>query len=158
MVADCDLALGRIVEAVSNSAFWKDTCILVVEDDPENGFDHVDGHRTVALAISPYTKRRFVDHTNYNQTGMVKTIELILGLPPMNQLDLSATPLRGCLQERPDQTGYTCRPNGVPLDQMNPPLKKLKGQALHWAKKALALDLTEADQADEDTLNRILWH
>ena len=112
----------------------------------------------MALVISPYTRRKFVDHTCYNQTGMVKTIELNLGLPPMNQLDLSATPMRHCFQETPDLTPYTCRPNEVPLDQMNPPLKGLKGQALHWAKKSLELDLDEADEADEDTLNRILWH
>ena len=158
MVADNDLALGQIVEAVSKSKFWKDTCIFVVEDDPQDGFDHVDGHRTVALVISPYTRRKFVDHTNYNQTGMVKTIELILGLPPMNQLDLSATAMRNCFQEKPDLGAYVCLPNKVPLDQMNPPLKKLRGEALHWAKKSLALDLTDADLADEDTLNRILWH
>jgi YVTN family beta-propeller protein len=158
MVADNDLALGQVVEAVSKSRFWKDTCIFVVEDDPQDGFDHVDAHRTVALVISPYTRRKFVDHTCYNQTGMVKTIELILGLPPMNQLDLCATPMRKCFQERADLTPYTCVANKVPLDQMNPPLKKLKGQALHWAKKSLALDLGEADKADEDTLNRILWH
>ena len=157
-VADNDLALGQVVEAVSKSRFWKDTCIFVVEDDPQAGFDHIDAHRTVALVISPYTRRKFVDHTNYNQTGMVKTIELILGLPPMNQLDLSATPMRGCFQDKPDLTAYTCRPNQTPLDQMNPPLKKLQGQARHWAEKSLALDLDEADEADEDTLNRILWH
>ena len=94
---------GRSSRRVSKSKFWADTCIFVVEDDPQNGFDHVDGHRTVALVISPYTKRKFVDHTNYNQTGMVKTIELILGLPPMNQLDLSATPMRELLP-RPSRT------------------------------------------------------
>jgi len=93
MVADNDLALGRVVEAVSRSKFWAKTAIFVVEDDPQAGFDHVDAHRTVALVISPYTKRKFVDSTCYNQTGMVKTMELILGLPPMNQLDLSATPI-----------------------------------------------------------------
>jgi YVTN family beta-propeller protein len=158
MVADNDLALGQIVEAVTHSRFWPKTCILVVEDDPQNGFDHVDGHRTVALAISPYTRRRFVDHTCYNQTGMVKTIELMLGLPPMNQLDLSATAMRNCFQEQPDLSGYTCLPNRIPLDEMNPPVRVLRGQALHWAKKSLALDLDEGDQADEDTLNRILWH
>ncbi len=157
-VADNDLALGRIVEAVSHSKFWPDTCIFVVEDDPQDGFDHVDAHRTVALAISPYTKRKFVDHTNYNQTGMVKTIELILGLPPMNQLDLSATAMRNCFQETADSTPYTCLPNQVALDELNPPLKKLQGKALHWAKKSLALNLMEGDAADEDTLNRILWH
>jgi YVTN family beta-propeller protein len=158
MVADNDLALGRIVEGVSQSKFWPDTCIFVVEDDPQDGFDHVDAHRTVALVISPYTKRRFVDHTNYNQTGMVKTIELLLGLPPMNQLDLSATPMRECFQAQADLTPYTCLPNKVPLDQMNPPLNRLNGQALHWARKSLALNLEKGDQADEDTLNRILWH
>ncbi|HEY7309162.1 MAG TPA: alkaline phosphatase family protein, partial [Gemmataceae bacterium] len=104
MVADNDLALGRVVEAISKSRFWKDTCIFVVEDDPQNGFDHIDAHRTVALVISPYTRRKFVDRTNYNQTGMVKTIELILGLPPMNQLDLSATPMSACFQRQPDLT------------------------------------------------------
>jgi hypothetical protein len=158
MVADNDLALGRIVEAVSHSKFWPTTCILVVEDDPQNGFDHVDGHRTVALAISPYTKRRFVDHTQYNQTGMVKTIELMLGLPPMNQLDLSATPMRNCFQHEADSTPYTRMPNRLALDEMNPPLRKLTGKARYWAEKSLALNLEEADKADEDTLNRILWH
>jgi YVTN family beta-propeller protein len=158
MVSDNDLALGRIVEAVSHSKFWRTTCILVVEDDPQNGFDHVDGHRTVALAISPYTKRKYVDHTQYNQTGMVKTVELLLGLPPMNQLDLSATPMRNCFQSEADLTSYACVPNRIALDEMNPALKKLTGKARYWAEKSLALDLEEADRADEDTFNRILWH
>src|SRR5437879_1835822 len=156
MVADNDLALGQIVEAVSKSKFWPETCILIVEDDPQDGFDHVDGHRTVALVISPYTKRKFVDHTCYNQTGMVKSIELILGLPPMNQLDLSSTPMWNCFQERPDLSPYICLPNKVSLDEMNPSLKDLRGQALYWAKKSLALNLREGDKADEDMLNRIL--
>ncbi len=158
MVADNDLALGRIVEGVTQSKFWKDTCIFVVEDDPQDGFDHIDAHRTVALVISPYTKRRFVDHTNYNQTGMVKTIELILGLPPMNQLDLSATPMWNCFQATPDLTSYVSKPNKIPLDEMNPDLRKLKGQALYWARKSLAMNFEKGDEADEDTLNRILWH
>jgi YVTN family beta-propeller protein len=158
MVADNDLALGQLVEAVSKSKFWPEACIFVVEDDPQNGFDHVDAHRTVALVISPYTKRKYVDHTNYNQTGLVKTIELVLGLPPMNQLDLSATPMRNCFDSRPDLASYTALPNRVKLDEMNPPLGKLQGKALDWAKKSLALDLDDGDAADEDTLNRILWH
>src|SRR5205807_3516496 len=143
MVADNDLALGQVVEAISRSKFWKDTCIFVVEDDPQSGFDHVDAHRTVALVISPYTRRKFVDRTNYNQTGMVKTIELILGLPPMNQLDLSATAMRRCFQARPDLTPYVCRPNNVALDEMNPALKKVSGKALYWARKSLELNLDE---------------
>jgi YVTN family beta-propeller protein len=158
MVADNDLALGQIIEAVSRSKFWRETCTFVVEDDPQNGFDHVDGHRTVALVISPYTKRKFVDHTNYNQTGMVKTIELILGLPSMNQLDLSATAMRVCFDSQADPTPYACLPSRIKLDEMNPPLAKLQGKALGWAKKSLALNLDDGDEADEDTLNRILWH
>jgi hypothetical protein len=158
MVADNDLALGRIVEAVSKSKFWPDTCIFVVEDDPQDGFDHVDAHRTVAFAISPYTRRKFVDHTNYNQTGMVKTIELVLGLPPMNQLDLSATAMRGCFLDRPDLTPYKAVPNRIKLDEMNLPLKSLTGKARLRAENSLAMNLDDGDEADEDTLNRILWH
>jgi YVTN family beta-propeller protein len=158
MLADNDLALGRIVEAVSKSKFWKETCILVVEDDPQFGFDHVDGHRSVLQVISPYTKRGHVDSINYNQTGVVKTIELILGLPPMNQLDLSATPLCDCFQGEPDLTPFSAVPNKVPLDEMNPPLNKLTGEARRWAKRSLELDFDEEDEADEETLNRILWH
>jgi hypothetical protein len=158
MLADNDLALGRIAEAISKCKFWPRTCIFVVEDDPQFGFDHVDGHRTLAQVISPYTRRRFVDHRNYNQTGMVKTIELILGLPPMNQLDLSATAMRGCFQEQADLTPFTAVPNRVPLDEMNPPLRTLRGAALHWARQSLALRFDKEDEADEGTLNRILWH
>jgi hypothetical protein len=158
MVADNDLALGRIVETVSKSPFWPEMCIFVVEDDPQAGFDHVDGHRTVALVISPYTRRGFVDHTSYNQTGMVKTMELVLGLPSMNQLDLSATAMRACFQSAPDLRPYTARPNKIALDEMNPPMERLTGQALHWARKSMELNLDRADAADEDTFNRILWH
>jgi YVTN family beta-propeller protein len=158
MVADNDLALGRVVEGITRSKFWKDTCIFVVEDDPQFGFDHVDGHRSVLQVISPYTRRRFVDHTNYNQTGVVKTVELILGLPPLNQLDLSATPLRNCFWQKPDPTPFAAVPNRVPLNEMNQALGRLRGKALYWAKKSMELDLDEADEADGETLNRILWH
>jgi YVTN family beta-propeller protein len=157
MVADNDLALGMVVEAVSNSKFWPKTCIVVTEDDPQNGFDHVDGHRTVGLVISPYTKRKAVDSTNYNQTGMVKTIELMLGLPPMTQLDLTATPMWACFTDKPDVTPYALVKNKVALDEMNKPVEKLDGKAKEFALKSLELDFDKEDQADEDTLNRILW-
>ena len=157
MVADNDLALGMVVEAVSKSKFWAKTCILVTEDDPQNGFDHVDGHRTVGLVVSPYTKRKAVDSTCYNQTGMVKTMELILGLPPMTQLDLSATPMRGCFTDRPDLTPYAAAKNKIPLDEMNKPVEKLSGRAKEFALKSLALELEQEDRADEETFNRILW-
>ena len=116
-VADNDLALGRIVEAISHSKFWPETCIFVVEDDPQMGFDHIDGHRTVALVISPYTRRKAVDSTNYNQTSMVRTMELILGLPPMNQLDSSATPMASCFHRRARPDALQVVPNNIPLDQ-----------------------------------------
>jgi YVTN family beta-propeller protein len=157
-VADNDVALGQIVEAVSHSRFWPETCIFVVEDDPQNGYDHVDGHRTVAQVISPYTKRRSVDSTNYNQTSMVRTIELLLGLPPMNQFDASATPMTTCFTDKPDLTPYTAVKSNIPLDQMNPSLGEIKDpRQLHWAKVSQELPFDDVDQADEDTLNRILW-
>lgn len=158
MVADNDVALGMLVEAVSKSKFWPQTCILVTEDDPQNGFDHVDGHRTVGLAISPYTRRKAVDSTNYNQTGLVKTIELILGLPPMTQLDLGATPMRGCFTETPDFAAYTAVKNQIPLDEYNKPLTALTGKAREYALESLELDLEVEDRADEETFNRILWY
>ncbi|TWU38280.1 alkaline phosphatase family protein [Novipirellula artificiosorum] len=158
-VADNDLALGRVVEAVSNSKFWPETCIFVVQDDPQNGFDHIDGHRTVAMVISPYTKRKAVDSTNYNQTSMIRTMELILGLPPMNQFDASATSMASCFTDSADFTPYQSVPNLIPLDQMNPQLSAINNsQQRYWANVSLKLPLDDVDEADEDTLNRILWH
>jgi len=158
MVADNDLALGRIVEAVSKSRFWPETVIFVTEDDPQAGLDHVDGHRTVGLVISPYTRRGEVIHSNYNQVSMVRTMELILGLPHMNQLDLIAEPMADCFQEKADLRPFTALSNNIPLDEMNPPLKAVEGARLYWAQKSMELDLEDVDRADEDTLNRILWH
>lgn len=158
-VADNDLALGRIVEAVSHSKFWPETCIFVVQDDPQNGFDHIDGHRTVALTISPYTRRKAVDSTHYNQTSMVRTMELILGLPPMNQFDASATPMASCFMDKPDLTPYKATPNLVPLGQLNPKVADIRDpRQRHWAEVSLKMPLDDIDEADEDTLNRVLWH
>jgi YVTN family beta-propeller protein len=158
-MADNDLALGRIVDAMSHSKFWPKTCIFVVEDDPQMGFDHIDAHRTVAMVISPYTRRNVVDSTNYNQTSIVRTIELMLGLPPMNQIDASATPMASCFQAKTDLTPYSAVPNNVPLDRFNPELGLIKeARARHWARESVKLDLDDVDQADENTFNRILWH
>src|SRR5205807_8163149 len=100
MVADNELARGRIVEAISKSKFWNDTAIFVVEDDAQNGSDHVDAHRTVALVISPYTKRGQVDSTLYSTSSMLRTMELILGLAPMSQFDAAARPMYNAFQAR----------------------------------------------------------
>lgn len=157
-VADNDLALGQIVEAVSHSRFWPTTCIFVVEDDPQAGLDHVDSHRTVAFVISPYTKREYVDSTLYTQPGMIKTIELILGIPPMNQFDLMATPMRDCFQDEPDLTPYKARPNLIPLDEINPPLQETSGMQRYWAQRSMEIDLEKEDRVEEGLFNRILWH
>lgn len=157
-VADNDLALGQIVEAVSHSRFWPETAIFVVEDDPQGGLDHVDGHRTVAFCISPYTKRGVVDNTHYNQTGMLRTIELILGLPPMNQLLMASNPMYNAFQAKPDLTPYVALPNQIPLDQLNPKVTSLRGKQRYYALKSMEMPLDDIDQADEGTFNRILWH
>ena len=158
-VADNDLALGQVVEAMSHSKFWSETCVFVVQDDPQAGFDHIDGHRTVAMVISPYTRRGVVDSTNYNQTSMIRTMELILGLPPMNQFDASATAMASCFTEKPDSAPYEAVPNIIPLDQMNPDVASINDpQQRHWALASTELPLDDVDEADEDTLNRILWH
>lgn len=157
-VADNDLALGRIVEAISHSKFWDETCIFVTEDDPQAGLDHVDGHRTVGLVVSPYTKRKQVVSTNYSQINMFRTIENILGIPPLNQFDLAAVPMLDCFTNKPDFKPYKALPNNIPLDEINPELTSLSGDALYWAQKSMEQNLDELDRIDEDTFNRIIWH
>ena len=157
-VADNDLAVGRIVEAISQSRFWPKTCIFVIEDDPQAGFDHVDGHRSTCLVVSPYTKRGAVVSHFYNQTSVLHTMEQMLGLPPMNQMDALAPLMAQCFTSRPDFLPYMCLPNRIPLDEMNKPLSELKGRELYWANQSLEQSFEEVDQADEDVLNRIIWH
>jgi len=158
-VADNDLAFGQIVEALSHSRFWKDTCIFGIEDDPQAGWDHVSGYRTTAYLMSPYTKRNTVVSTQYNQTSLLRTMELILGLPPMNQMDASATPMFDCFTETPSFSPFTALANNVPLDQMNPDPKKITDALLRKNAYASArLPLEKADQCPEDVLNKILWY
>jgi len=157
-VADNDLALGQIVEAISTSKFWNETCIFVTEDDPQAGLDHIDGHRTVGLVISPYTKRNEVVSTYYSQINMVRTMENILGIPPMNQFDMLAEPMLECFTESPDFTPYKAIKNNIPLDELNPPLEALMGNKRYWAEKSMEQDLEDYDRIEEDTFNRIIWH
>jgi DNA-binding beta-propeller fold protein YncE len=158
MVADNDLALGRIVEAVSHSPQWKETCIFVIEDDAQSGPDHVDGHRTVYMALSPYTRRQYVDHEFGTTLSMLRSIEMMLGIRPMNRFDALTPPLTACFMETPDLTPYTVVPNRTPLDKMNAPLTALKGEEREWTRRSLALDWSGPDRADEHELNAILWH
>ncbi len=115
-VGDNDLALGRVVEGLSKSRFWKNMAIFVVEDDAQNGSDHVDAHRTVALAISPYIKHHSVDSTLYSTSSMLRTMELILGLEPMSQFDAAARPMFNAFIAQPDFTPYVHRPARVDLN------------------------------------------
>jgi DNA-binding beta-propeller fold protein YncE len=157
-VADNDLALGQVIEAVSRSKFWSDTCIFAIEDDPQNGWDHVSGYRTTAYVVSAYTKRHAVVSTQFNQTSLLRTMELMLGLPPMNQFDATATPMFDCFTNTPDFTVFTAVTNAVPLDEMNSPMKNLFGsQARKDAVVSARLPLDQPDRCDENVLNRILW-
>ena len=150
-VAENDLALGKIVQGISRSRFWDSTAIFVIEDDAQNGPDHVDAHRTVGLVISPYVKRGAVDSTPYTTASMVRTIELILGLPPMTQFDRGATPLWNSFTTVPDRTAYTGLRPGADLEAKNPS----KGAG---ATASARLDFSAPDRADPDALNTILWH
>ena len=150
MLADNDLALGKIVEAVAHSRFWKDTAIFVVEDDAQNGPDHVDCHRTVALVVSPYTRRHAVDHTPYSSSSMLRTMEQILGLPPLTQYDAAATPLWNAFRAEPDLMPYVARPNRIPLDEMNV-------ATAFGAQRSVELTLEDADSAPEAEFSEIIW-
>jgi Phosphoesterase family len=157
-VADNDLAVGQVVEAVSHSKYWKDTCIFAVEDDPQNGWDHVSGYRTTAYVASAYTRRGVVVNTQYNQTSLLRTMELMLGLPPMNQMDATATPMFDCFTNTADFTPFTAVANQTPLDQMNPAPKKISDLRLRKdAYVSAHLPLKKEDQCPEDVFNRILW-
>jgi YVTN family beta-propeller protein len=158
MMADNDLALGRLVEAISRSSIWPRTAIFVVEDDSQSGVDHVDGHRTAALVISPYTRGRKTDSTFYTTINMYRTIEQLLGLPPTSQFDLAADPMFPVFVKTPGTAPYKAVPNRIPLDEMNPPLRALEGRMLELAKASQAMDLNEPDAAPEGLLNEAIWH
>lgn len=156
-VADNDLALGRIVEGIAKSRFWKETLILVIEDDSQLGLDHVDGHRTAAFCVSPYTKRGAVVSERYNHTSVLRTIGLVLGLPAMNRFDRTADPMRACFTERPDFGGYRVLANRVPIDEANPPVRALRGEARRLAKACERLDWSDVDRADAGVVARAVW-
>ncbi|HEY2376781.1 MAG TPA: alkaline phosphatase family protein [Gemmatimonadaceae bacterium] len=164
-VADNDLALGKIVDGLTHSSFWKDMAILVIEDDAQNGVDHVDGHRTTAFAISPYVRRGSVDHTFYNQPSMVKTIELMLGLPALSLFDLVATDMRASFirpGEQPNYAPFTAVPASQALDQVNARVSGIRGADAAARRGAalasLRMRFDGPDEAPSDALNRILWH
>jgi hypothetical protein len=148
-MADNDLALGRMIEALSRTPFWRSTVVFVLEDDAQNGPDHVDSHRSPLLVVSPWSKGG-VTHRWANTTDVLRTIEEILGLSAMSQFDHYGRPLRDVWRDTPDLRPYAALTPSIPLTERN----TATGPDAR-ASARLALDFE--DQADEDTFNRILW-
>jgi YVTN family beta-propeller protein len=158
MVADNDLALGKIIDAITHSRYWDSTVIFVTQDDSQSGWDHISSYRTVGLVISPYSLLSGKTiHTSYNQTCMVRTIEQILGIPPMNVIDATALPLFDCFSDKKATYEYTYMPNMIPLNRLNKSLTGLKGKAFYYAKLSAEKVFKEVDGGEDDTMNRILW-
>ena len=149
-VADNDLAVGLLVDYISKSPIWKEAAIFIVEDDAQNGPDHVDAHRSTAYLISPYVKRKSIDHTMYSTTGMLRTIELILGLPPMSQYDAAATPMFRSFTSKPDYTPFNHLPANIDLNERNPEQGKL-------AEMSEKFDWSKEDAIPDLVFNDILW-
>ena len=158
MVADNDLAVGRIVDAVTHSRFAESTVIFITEDDSQAGWDHLSAYRTTGFVISPYSRLKKTIHTNYNQTCMVRTMEQILGLPPMNVIDATALPMFDCFTNKPDRSfAYKKQANFVNLAEMNPSPTGLRGPALRFATQSIKYKFDLIDRGHDDLLNRILW-
>ncbi len=149
-VASNDQGFAKIVAAASRSKFWSEMAIFVIEDDTQNGPDHVDAHRTTGFVISPYAKRGYVDSTLYTTASMLRTMELILGLPPLTQYDAAATPMFNAFQREAVLTPYMVLPAQVDL------MEKNTKRSVFWQESS-KMDFTEFDRAPEDALNRILW-
>ncbi|MEP6755749.1 MAG: beta-propeller fold lactonase family protein [Chthonomonadales bacterium] len=149
-VASNDLALGKIVEAISHSSIWNECAIFVIEDDSQNGPDHVDSHRTAGLLISPYVKRGVVDSTMYQTASMIHTMEMILGLKPLSTYDAGATPMFASFTTKPVMKAYDAVPAKIDLNAKN-------GMAAFGAKESGRMDWSDFDRVDEQALNRILW-
>ncbi len=149
-VADNDLALGRVIEGLSKTRFWKQMCVFVVEDDAQNGPDHVDAHRTVAFLAGPYVRRGAVVSEMYSTSSMLRTMELILGLPPMSQFDAAALPMYACFQNQPDLSPYELVEASWPLEEKN---KK----TAYGAERSKRMNFATEDAMDDLELNEILW-
>jgi len=150
-VADNDLAVGLFIEYLSKSPIWKESAVFILEDDAQNGPDHVDAHRSTAYIISPYVKKHTVDHTMYSTTSVLRTIELILGIPPMTQYDAAATPMWRSFTSKADLTPFTHLNNNINLNDKN-------GDAnSEAAKKSEAFDFSKEDKVPDWVFNNDLW-
>jgi hypothetical protein len=149
-VADNDLAVGEFIEYLSKSPIWKETVVFILEDDAQNGPDHVDAHRSPVYIAGGMVKRHFVDHTMYSTTSVLRTIELILGLSPMSQYDAAATPMWRCFSNKADLEPFHARPANIDLDDKNVAWNEM-------AKKSENIDLTREDRVPDNLFNEILW-
>ncbi len=150
-MADNDLALGLFIEHLSQSPIWKESAVFVLEDDAQNGADHVDAHRSIAYVISPYAKRNFADHTLYSTNSMLRTIELILGLPPMSQHDAAATPMWRSFTNKPDFRPYKALTPSINLDDRNASVKN------DLQRRSDAFDMSAQDRIPDLEFNEVLW-
>jgi YVTN family beta-propeller protein len=158
MVADNDLAVGRIVEALMNSRFADSLVIFISEDDSQSGWDHVSAYRTTGFVVSKYSRLQKTIKTNYNQTSLLRTIEQILGLSPMNIIDATASPMFDCFTDKPDKTfKFTAKKNLIPLDEMNKQPSALKGSSLKFTEQSIKYAFHRIDQGHDAVLNRIVW-
>jgi len=148
--ADNDLATGLFIDYLSHSPIWNECAVFIVEDDAQNGPDHVDAHRTIAFVAGGFVKQGLVDHTPYSTSSMLRTIELILGLPPMSQFDASATPLWRCFNDSPGHAPYTVRPISVDLNDKNTVVNK-------WSKLSEKFDFSKEDRCPDDLFNEVIW-
>jgi len=157
-VADNDLAVGRIIEALSKSRFWKNTVVFVTEDDSQAGWDHVSAYRTTGFVASAYSRLKKTVHVNYNQTCVVRTIEQILGIPPMNAIDATALPMFKCFNNTADLSVFHAQPNQIAINELNAKLSDLKGRDLYYAKQSLRPEFDHIDGGSDDLMNRIIWY
>jgi len=149
-VADNDLAVGEFIEYLSKSPVWKESVVFILEDDAQNGPDHVDAHRSPAYIAGGYIKRHFVDHTMYSTTSMLRTIELILGMPPMTQYDAAATAMWRCFSDQPDLSPFHALPANIDLTDKNIAWNEM-------SKRSASLDFTREDRVPDKEFNEILW-
>jgi phospholipase C len=150
-VADNDLAVGMFIEYLSKSPIWNESVVFILEDDAQDGADHVDAHRSTAYVAGGLVKRGFVDHTMYSTTSMIRTIELILGLPPMSQYDAAAMPMWRCFSSTPNPTPFKARPISVDLNLKNVAINE-------WQRRSEQFDFTKEDAVPELEFNLVLWH
>jgi hypothetical protein len=150
-VADNDLAVGMFIEYLSKSPIWKESAVFIIEDDAQNGPDHVDAHRTTAYVAGGFVKRNFADHTTYSTSSMLRTMELILGLPPMTQYDAAAEPMWRCFTSTADLTTFTSVPANVDLTEKNVAVNE-------WQRRSEDFNLSKEDAIPDMEFNIVLWH